>query len=68
MDPCTAATGRTYTIQSGDSLWKIAERTYGKKDADRMIREILAANPGLTDKVRVGQKIKLPAAAAKNGL
>lgn len=63
-----AATGRTYTIQSGDSLWKIAERTYGKKDADRMIREILAANPGLTDKVRVGQKIKLPAATAKNGL
>lgn len=63
-----AAAGRTYTIQSGDSLWKIAERTYGKKDADRMIREILAANPGLTDKVREGQKIVLPAAAAKNGL
>lgn len=52
-----------YTIKNGDVLWKIADRTYGRQNAARMVREILAANPGLSaDRLKVGQKIVLPAA------
>ncbi|MCU0867026.1 MAG: LysM peptidoglycan-binding domain-containing protein [Planctomycetes bacterium] len=56
----SAARGSSYTVKSGDSLWKIAERTYGRQLADRMIPAIKAANPGLTDTVRIGQKLVLP--------
>lgn len=48
----------TYTIQRGDTLWSIAERTYG--DGKRW-RDIITANSGLDPtKLRVGQKIYLP--------
>jgi nucleoid-associated protein YgaU len=50
----------TYTVKSGDSLWRIADRTYGRQNAARMVNEIREANPGLTDNLRVGQKITLP--------
>ncbi len=52
--------GTTYTVKKGDALWSIAARTYGRKHADRMVAEIKAANPGLGDGVREGQKIVLP--------
>ena len=55
-------TTREYTVQSGDSLWRIADRTYGRQNAARMVREILAANPGLDERLKVGQKIVLPSA------
>jgi nucleoid-associated protein YgaU len=58
-----AAVGATYIVKSGDSLWKIAERNYGRQQADRMITAIKDANPGLTDTVRIGQKIVLPKTA-----
>ncbi|MBL9079115.1 MAG: LysM peptidoglycan-binding domain-containing protein [Planctomycetes bacterium] len=61
--PAVPARGATeYTIKSGDSLWKVADRTYGRKNAARMVREILAANPGLDENLKVGQKIVLPQA------
>lgn len=58
--PAVAVTN--YTVKDKDSLWKIAERTYGKKLATRMVEEIKAANPGLGEDIKIGQKIKLPAA------
>ena len=58
----SATRGTSYTVKSGDSLWKISERTYGRQLADRMIPAIKAANPGLTDTVRIGQKLVLPKA------
>jgi nucleoid-associated protein YgaU len=54
--------GTTHTVKSGESLWRIAERTYGRQLAGRMIPAIKDANPGLTEKLSVGQKIMLPTA------
>lgn len=62
--PATVAT-TTYVVKKGDALWRIAERTYGRKNADRMIGEIKALNPGLSaESLREGQKIQLPKADA----
>lgn len=48
----------TYTVRRGDTLWSIAQRTYG--DGQRW-REIIAANPGLDPtKLRIGQQIVVP--------
>lgn len=59
-----AASGTSYTVKEKDSLWGIASKTYGKKNADRMIPRIKDANPGLADNLRPGQKLVLPAAEA----
>lgn len=50
---------RTYTVQKGDSLWKIAKREYGSGLRWTDIRD---ANPGLGDlkKMQVGTEIILP--------
>lgn len=52
----------TYTIQSGDTLGKIATKFLG--DATRF-KEIMAVNPQITNPnlIKVGQIITLPAAA-----
>ena len=55
------AAGTSYTVKDKDSLWRIAERTYGKKNAPKMVQAIKDANPGLGDDLKVGQKITLPA-------
>lgn len=53
-----AMAGGTYTIQKGDTLFKIARAKYGDPSA---VNKIKAANPGLdANHIKVGQKIKLP--------
>lgn len=56
-----AAQDTIYTVASGDSLWKIAHKHYGGGDVQAHIDAILAANPTLTETLKVGQKITLPA-------
>lgn len=56
--PAVTTSGETHTVQSGDTLSSIAEQKLG---AERYWPLIQAANPGLDpDKIRIGQKIKLP--------
>jgi LysM repeat protein len=56
---------QTYTVQPGDSLWKISERFYGK---GHLYTNIIAANPDkLKDEhsvIHPGDTLKIPAAAA----
>jgi 5'-nucleotidase len=50
--------GKAYTVKKGDTLWGIAQRTYGD---GKQYRKILAANPNIKgDKLNAGQKIVLP--------
>ncbi len=50
--------GGSYTVKKGDTLWSIAQRTYGN---GQRWQDIVAANPGLDPKkLRVGQTIVLP--------
>lgn len=52
--------GRTYTVQPGDSLWKIAEEMYGNGSKYPVIFEAnrdLLDNP---DKIFPGQELKIP--------
>lgn len=59
--PAATVATTTYVVKKGDALWRIADRTYGRKNADRMIGEIKALNPGLSaESLREGQKILLP--------
>ena len=54
-----AAETSEYVVKSGDTLFLISKRTNYRQTA------ILAANPGLNpDRLRVGQKIKMPGALA----
>lgn len=61
--PVASTKTKSYTVRSGDSLWKIAERLAGKKGAAGMVTEIKRLNPGLTDKLAADQKIVVPDAA-----
>ena len=53
-----AISGNTYTVQKGDTVYKIARAKYGEASA---AKRIIAANPGLNpNTIKVGQKITLP--------
>lgn len=58
--PATESTGRTYTVQSGDSLWAIAEKMYG---SGGKYMKIFEANTDLLDnpdKIFPGQELVIP--------
>lgn len=55
-----AGDGRTYTVKSGDSLWKISQEMYGSGSS---YMKIFEANKGLLedpDKIFPGQKLVIP--------
>jgi len=49
--------GGSYTVQKGDTLFKIAREHYGEASA---WRKIAAANPGAGNVIKPGQKLILP--------
>ncbi len=53
---------RLYTLERGDSLWKLAESEAGLGGAPAYIERIKALNPNITDfdRLQEGQQIKLP--------
>jgi len=54
----SSGAGKTYVVKKGDTLWAIAQRTYGD---GKQYRKIVAANPNIKgDRVMTGQKIVLP--------
>ncbi len=56
--PVAAAPGATtYTVQKGDTLQKISQKTYG---TTKKWPQIMKANHMASDKIRVGQKLVLP--------
>ena len=58
--PATEVEGRTYTVQSGDTLWVIAEKMYGSGGKYMKIFEAntpLLENP---DKIFPGQELVIP--------
>jgi len=63
-----AAAETIHTVVSGDNLWKIVKKHYGEGNVQQHIDAILAANPTLSldENLKIGQKLKLPAASAKD--
>ena len=53
----TTATYTTYTVQKGDSLWKIAKKQLGNGNKYKLIQSTNNINGTL---IRVGQKLKIP--------
>jgi len=59
--PSSRQVPKSYTVKSGDSLWKIAARVYGNGDDWRKIyaqnKKVIGANPNL---IKPGQKLVIP--------
>ena len=54
------ATPRTYTVVAGDSLSKIAKKFYGDGNKYKQIFEANKDQLADPDKIKVGQKLKIP--------
>lgn len=52
-------TYETYTVTKGDTLWRIAQKKLG---SGNRYREIMQASGIVSDKLKIGQKIKIPKA------
>lgn len=59
--PSTRETPKSYTVKSGDSLYKIAAKVYGNGDSWRKIydknKKLIGANPNV---IKPGQKLVIP--------
>lgn len=55
----TATQYTTYTVQKGDTLWRIAQKQLGK---GARYKEIMTASGLSSDKLKIGQKLKIPKA------
>jgi nucleoid-associated protein YgaU len=63
IKPTTAAPeSKFYTVKSGDTLWAISEREYGKGHGDKYDKIFQANKPMLThpDKIYPGQVLRVP--------
>ncbi len=61
-----APQGKTYTVQSGDSLSAIAKREYGDANAWRKIYEANRDQIDNPDLIHPGQVLQIPAAGGKS--
>jgi nucleoid-associated protein YgaU len=59
-EPTEAADSSTYTVQSGDTLWKIAEEAYGSGGEYMKIFEANRDQLDNPDLIRPGQVLKIP--------
>lgn len=64
--PAPTPPTRLYTVQKGDSLWRIAERELGNPALASDIRQLNADLLGDSDTVKVGMQLKLPAQAVSS--
>lgn len=59
-----AVTGQTYTVQTGDTLWSIAEEAYGSGFNAHDISEAnKLTNPGA---IEIGQRLMIPSVEARD--
>ncbi|MFT4514300.1 MAG: LysM repeat protein, partial [Planctomycetota bacterium] len=60
VPPTPAASPREYIVKKGDILGRIAQKQLG---STRYVSSIRDLNPGLTDDLKIGQMLVLPASA-----
>lgn len=58
--PTSESAGRTYTVQSGDTLWAISEEMYGSGAKYKKIFEANTDQLDNPDKIRPGQVLVIP--------
>lgn len=61
----TTAGSTTYTVVSGDSFWRIAEKVYGRGSMELATRIASANGRQATDSVFVGETLSVPAKPAE---
>jgi LysM repeat protein len=54
------ASGETYTVKSGDSLWRIAKRELGDQSKWKQIYDLNKDRLKSPDQLKVGQVLRLP--------